>query len=415
MGPTLITVETGPQPADSAGVRATNTAAVLRYVRTNAPCSRADIAAATGLHKTSVSSIVADLIDRRLLREVGMTENRVGRPATMLVPDGEPYATIGLEVGTDELTALAVDLSGARLLSWRRAFTGAFTPPGHAVATIAALAARAAARVARAGRQVLALTVGVPGMVDGGGKVRLSSGLGWRDVDLRRDLTIALRRPSYPVVVDSDANLAVQAEHRYGTYAGVADLVFLTGGARIGAGVITDGRLLRGSRGFTGELGHLPVIPDGPACPCGRLGCLQTAAGIPALIRRALPDTEDDIATSDLGPEIDEIVRRARVKDATTLTALADAGRWLGHGASILANVVNPELVIVGGHYTALAEWLLPHAEAELRLRSLAPDAGGCRIVPASLAHEAVTLGSAARTLDHMDAGHAPLPRLATA
>jgi predicted NBD/HSP70 family sugar kinase len=414
MGPTLITVETGPQPADSAGVRATNTAVVLRYVRANAPCSRADIAAATGLHKASVSSIVADLIDRRLLREIGMTENRIGRPATMLVPDGEPYATIGLEVGTDELTALAVDLSGTRLLSWRRAFAGAATPPGHAVATIAALAARAATQVARAGRQVLALTVGVPGIVDAGGQVRLSPSLGWRDVDLRRDLAVALRRPAYPVTVDSDANLAVLAEHRYGTYAGVSDLVFITGGARIGAGVIADGRLLRGSRGFTGELGHLPAVVDGAACPCGQRGCLETAAGIPALIRSALPDTEDGAGDSDLGPEIDEIVRRARVKDATTLTALADVGRWLGYGASILANVVNPELVIVGGHYRALAEWLLPHAEAELRRRSLAPDASGCRIVPASLAHDAVALGSAARTLNHMEAGRAPLPRMPT-
>ena len=112
-------------------MRATNLAVVLRYIRTNAPCSRADIAASTGLNKATVSSLVAELIDRRLLRETGLTENRIGRPATMLVLDGAPYAAIGLEVNTDHLTVVAIDLAGERLLSWRRAFAGRRAPPAR--------------------------------------------------------------------------------------------------------------------------------------------------------------------------------------------------------------------------------------------------------------------------------------------
>src|SRR5918992_5464138 len=104
----------GPQPADFTDVRATNLAVVLQHVRANAPCSRADIAAATGLNKATVSSLVADLIERRLLRETGLTENRIGRPATMLVLDGQPYAGLGLQIGADELVLVAVDLGGNR-------------------------------------------------------------------------------------------------------------------------------------------------------------------------------------------------------------------------------------------------------------------------------------------------------------
>lgn len=103
----LITSTTGPQPADFADVRATNLAVVLRFVREHAPCSRADIAASTGLNKATVSSLVADLIDRRLVRETGLTENRVGRPATMLVLDGSPYAAIGVEINVDYVSAVA--------------------------------------------------------------------------------------------------------------------------------------------------------------------------------------------------------------------------------------------------------------------------------------------------------------------
>src|SRR3954453_5142145 len=138
----VMTTQTTPQPADFADVRATNLAVVLRHLRMNAPCSRADIAAATGLNKATVSSLGTDLIERRLVREVGMSENRIGRPATMLVLDGSPYAAIGLEVNADYLTAVVLDLAGERLVSWRRSFTGASSSPGQAIASLAALAKR---------------------------------------------------------------------------------------------------------------------------------------------------------------------------------------------------------------------------------------------------------------------------------
>src|SRR3954454_12200347 len=112
------------QSADLTDVRMTNLAVVLRFVRTHAPCSRADIAASTGLNKATVSSLVTDLLERRLLRETGPAGNRIGRPATMLTLHSEPYAAIGIEVGADRLAAIAVDLTGGRLLSWNRAFPG---------------------------------------------------------------------------------------------------------------------------------------------------------------------------------------------------------------------------------------------------------------------------------------------------
>jgi hypothetical protein len=263
----VITRHSGPQPADFADVRATNLAVVLRHLRLSAPCSRADIAAATGLNKATVSSLVTDLIDRRLVREVGMTENRIGRPATMLVLDGSPYAAIGLEVNADYLTAVALDLAGERLLSWRRSFTGTTSSPGQAIASLAALAKRATGKMAREQRRVLGLTVGVPGLVDADGVVSLAPNIGWKEVDLRKSLLSALNQPAYPLLVENDANLAVRAEQRFGGH-GTTNLVALTGGAGIGAGIVTDGRLLRGARGFAGEFGHLPLVAGGPPCEC---------------------------------------------------------------------------------------------------------------------------------------------------
>lgn len=415
----MITIRTGPQPADLTDVRTTNLAVALRYVRAHAPCSRADIAAATGLNKATVSSLVVDLIDRRLVRETGLTEHRIGRPATMLVVDGAPYAGVGIEIGADQLTVVAVDLAGTELLSWRRAFDGLATSaaptstPGRAVGAIAALARRAVARLSGQGRRVLGLTVGVPGLVDNDGIVRLAGPLGWRDVALGADLRAALRDPAYDVAVENDANLAALAEYRLGAYAGAADLVHLTGGAGIGAGVIADGRLLRGGRGLAGEIGHVPVAPAGrslPPCSCGRRGCLEAVAGIPALIRRVLPDTAADGPLTDFAPEVDRIAGAARHGDPAVLDALAEVGRHLGYAGSLLANLVNPEVVLLGGYYLRLAPWLLPAADAELAARTVAPEAGGCRLVASALGPGAAAIGGAARTLAMVDAGQLPSP-----
>jgi len=410
--PVVITIQSGPQPADFADVRATNFAVVLRHLRMNAPCSRADIAATTGLNKATVSSLVTDLIKRRLVREVGMTENRVGRPAMMLVLDGSPYAAIGLEVNADYLTAVALDLSGERLLSWRRAFASASNSPGQAIASLAALAKRAVAKMGREDRRVLGLTIGVPGLVDADGVVELAPNLGWREVDLRKSLLRALNEPGYPLLVENDANLAVLAEQRYGGQGSTANLVHLTGGAGVGAGIICDGRLLRGGRGFAGEFGHIPLDPDGPLCGCGRRGCLESLVGMSALISRSLPDVSeaDASAPSEFGPHVDEIHRRAKAGNAHVLDALERTGQYLGQGIAILANLINPEYVTLGGYFTALAPWLIPDAEKELLARSIAGRGGGTKIIASALDSSAAAAGGAARVLDAIDSGILPAP-----
>ncbi|GIF23820.1 putative NBD/HSP70 family sugar kinase [Actinoplanes tereljensis] len=402
----MFTKDGGPQRSDFADVRATNLAVVLRHLRSNAPCSRADIAGTTGLNKATVSSLVTDLIERRLVREVGMTENRIGRPAMMLVLDGSPYAAIGLEVNSDYLTAVALDLSGERLLSWRRSFTGASTAPGPAIASLAALAKRAIAKMAHEQRRVLGLTVGVPGLVDPDGVVELAPHLGWHRVDLRKSLLSALQEPAYPVLVENDANLAVLAEQRFGGQGGAANLVYLSGGAGIGAGIICDGRLLRGGRGFAGEFGHLPIDDTGPPCACGRRGCVESLAGLGAVIRRALPEAV--VSPTEFGPHVDEIHRLAKAGDPHVLAALATTGRYLGHGISMLTNLINPEFVALGGYFTVLAPWLIPEASQELVARSVAGAGGGTQIIVSALDASAAAAGGAAQALDAIDAGALP-------
>ncbi|GAB7037771.1 MULTISPECIES: ROK family transcriptional regulator [Catenuloplanes] len=385
-------MQTGPQPADFADVRATNLAVVLRHVRAHGPVSRAGIAAATGLNKATVSSLVADLIERRLLRETGLAENRIGRPATMLVLDGSAYAAIGIEVTGDHLTAVAVDLAGEQLLSWRRAFAGR-SESGRGVSAIAALAGRAASRAAAQGRQVLGLTVGVPGLVDEAGAVHRADALGWSGVDLRGDLIKALRKPEYEVAVDNDANLAALAEQRYGGHAGARNLIYVAGETGLGAGLIVDGRLLRGGRGFTGEIGRLQLHG----------GTLQELAGIESLIQRALPDADAEGPIADFAPEVERVAAAARAGDAQALAALRDVGRHLGHGLSMLVSLLDPEVIVLGGYFVPLTEWLLPAVRAEIGV-----EPGGVTLAGSAVGPGAAATGGAARVLDALDAGVLP-------
>ncbi|WP_233624955.1 ROK family transcriptional regulator [Actinoplanes sp. ATCC 53533] len=391
-------------------MRTTNLAVVLRFVRTHAPCSRADIAASTGLNKATVSSLVTDLLERRLLRETGLTENRIGRPASMLTLQSRPYAAIGIELAADHLVAIAVDLTGERLLTWRRAYPGLDGTAGRAEAAVAALAGRVVAKMAAQERRVLGLTVGAPGLVAPGGGVRFAPHLGRTELELGAALERGLRHPEYDVVIDSAANLAALAEHRIGAEADTPNMLTLIGDVEIGAGIVADGRTLRGARGFAGQAGHLQVDCAGPRCRCGRHGCLEAVAGLPALVRRALPDTVRDGPVTDFAPELERITALAGNGDAHVTAALAETGRLLGRGVSMLAELLDPQVVVLGGSFAALARWLLPAVEAELASRVAVPGDPGCRVTASTLHPDAAALGGAMLALDRLEDGKLPAP-----
>ena len=453
----MRTTRADPQPAAFTDVRATNLAVVLRHLRANGPTSRAAIAASTGLNKATVSSLTGTLIEQRLLRETGLSGNRIGRPGTALALDGSAYAAIGLQIAADRLTALAVDFAGERLLLWHRALEArpAGTGPGRAVSAVAALAQRAATRVRQQGRHVLGLTVAVPGLVDGGGTVRLSPPLGWSDVDLRGLLSGSLRQPGLDVAVANHAGLAALAELRHGGHPEL-DLTYVTGAAGVEAGIVTGGRLLHGSRGFTGQIGRFTLGPSGAPT-------LADLAGVEPLVRRVLPGfgpgspaglppadrspadlsradssladpspadpsladpsladpsladpsladpSLADLSLADLSPAVEEIAVRARAGDVGVLEALRATGSHLGQGLALLANLVDPEVIVLGDHYATLAEWLIPAAAAELARNTLAPSAGGARLIASTLGLHAAALGGAVSLLDRVDTGTLPV------
>lgn len=359
----------GGGPASQQGMRRANLALVLAALARLGASSRAQVAEATGLTRAAAGSLVNELIEAGLVRERGASlEGRVGRPSTVLSLNDRGPAGLGLEIGVEHLGACVVDLGASVRVRIRVPAPNRGRSPRAAVEQLADLAARALTEAAALDLSPVAVAVAVPGLVGAAGEggapdsVVHAPNLGWHDVRLAEELA-GLLPPALrelPIAVENEANLGALAELWRGTVG--RDFVHVSAEAGIGAALVVDGMLLRGRRGFAGELGHMPVYPDGLPCPCGSHGCLEQYAGEEAVLRTCGLDHA-------AGDRIALLVQAANAGNAVVLRALNAAGRALGIALAGAVNLVDPESVVLGGAYADLADWLTPGMQAELGAR----------------------------------------------
>jgi predicted NBD/HSP70 family sugar kinase len=367
-------------PDTQQGMRRRNLARVMHAVRAEGPLSRAAVASRIGLTRAAVSTLVDELIRTGLLEELGPERpGRVGRPGSALAVSGQGPAGIGAEIGVDHLAVCAVDLRGRVRAREVRHGTNRGRDPEPVVAELTALLRSVVAEAEAAGLWPAGLAVAVPGLVarDARTVVRAPN-LDWHDVDLG-----ALLPERYPLTVDNEANFGGLAELWLGEDT-PQDFLHVSAEIGIGAAVVVDGRLLRGTRGFAGELGHVPVRPEGPECACGGRGCLEQYAGEEAVLRAAgLEPGEDRVGL---------LAGRAAEGDTAVRRALRDAGEALGIALTGAVNLLDPRSVVLGGALAGLAPWLLPSLEAELARRTAGP---ACPVSVSRLGPEGPLLGAA--------------------
>ncbi|TVZ92709.1 ROK family transcriptional regulator [Streptomyces sp. BK340] len=367
-------------PDTQQGMRRRNLARVMHAVSAQGPLSRAAVASHIGLTRAAVSTLVDELIRWGLLEELGPERpGRVGRPGSALAVSGHGPAGIGAEIGVDHLAVCAVDLRGAVRARAVRHGANRGRAPGPVAEELTALVRRVVAETEREGLWPAGLAVAVPGLVarDGRTVVRAPN-LEWNDTDLG-----PLLPGDLPVTVDNEANFGALAELWLGAGA-PRDFLHVSAEIGIGAAVVVDGQLLRGTRGFAGELGHVPVRPDGPACPCGGRGCLEQYAGEEAVLRAAGLEPKQDL--------VGLLAGRAEEGDETVRRALRDAGTALGIALTGAVNLLDPETVVLGGSLAGLSPWLLPSLEAELTDRTAGP---ACPVSVSGLGPEGPLLGAA--------------------
>ncbi|MDH6591792.1 putative NBD/HSP70 family sugar kinase [Variovorax sp. TBS-050B] len=268
-----------------------NRSVLLRLLRAQPGLSRARLASASGLTKSTVSLLVRELIDEDWLSEAGATvADGLGRPSTPLRINVGVRALMGVEIAVETVRLACVSLQGEVLHAETHALDD--RAPAGVCAQVARMAAAAQRQLRRAGLQLSSIGVGVPGAVDDcTGVVRFAPNLGWRNVSLLPALEkafAAARLPRVTVQLQNDADAAALGEYEFcGGGDGGEPLIFVSCDVGVGAGVVLNDRLFTGAQGMAGEIGHTILQPDGPVCSCGRRGCAEAFFGSHALAREA--------------------------------------------------------------------------------------------------------------------------------
>lgn len=276
---------------------------------------------------------------------------------------------VGVDVGGTKIAALVTTVDG-RLLGQSVGPSG--VAADMAVAAIAAAIDAALVDARRTLDDVAVVGVGVPGRVDlDRGRVAMAVNLGWVDVDLRGPLEARLGRPC---VVENDVRAAAVGIHQRGIAGGTTHLAYLAVGTGVAAGLILDGHLYRGQRGLAGEIGHVVVDPDGPACACGQRGCLETFVSGPGIARRAAAEIADGVATSMASrePTTEDVFSAARSGDALALAVVRDVAQRLAWAIRLLVMAYDVGRVVVGGGVSHAGAAFSDPIRAELdRLRDV--------------------------------------------
>lgn len=401
-------------PVEHMHVRRHNLSLMLRLLAGAGPRSRADLAKVSGLTRATVSSLVAELIDRGLVRELGPgAEQRIGRPATLLDLDGAHVVTIGVEFSAAYTSVQANDLSGVAVYERRRPITETSNDV-ESMVSILVNEINCAVHAAENGkRRVVGISVAVPGIVNSAtGVVILAPFLGWRNVPLLALLAAELDT-RVPLAFDNEANLGALAEYRSGHLAGAPNLVYVLVSAGVGGGIVVGGNLVRGASGGAGEIGHMTIDEAGGLCGCGSRGCWETFVGLKPVLRAAVPDLADDLMNDhylSIEASVAAVVARARERDAVALAGLRQIGHWLGLGLANVVDLFNPDTVVLAGLVVDLAPWLMPSAMAALAANTLADSAQHCRVELSTLGFSAAGLGGALLAAERVFADPTSVP-----
>lgn len=394
-----------------AAMRERNLAVLLGVIATHQPVTRARLAALTGFTKTTVSNLIAVLAEAGLVHDGDMLhEGDRGRPGIGVAVNGAGAAALGLEVNVDYLAAAVLDLGRRVRYRLVAAADNRNREPGEIAAALARLARQAADSAGEQGLPVIGATIALPGLVDRAGMLRAPN-FPWRDVPAASFTDLGLSGLKLPTGAENEANLAALGELWFGAgRAALGDFVHVSGEIGIGAGVVINGRVFQGAHGYAGELGHLQVDPAGEPCACGARGCLERIAGRDAILRAA--GLGDSLAVgAAAGPlePLSALTALLDVGDKAATEAVRRAGDALGRALTAVVKMLDPDTIVLGGIFSALAPWTTPSVEEALHAGGLYGQVPA--VVVSSLGENAAVLGAAGQVIEHVYADPALLLR----
>ena len=351
---------------------------IIRALRRQGRISRSEISNITGWSKAKASQEIRSLVDKGYLVEIGEGVSQGGRKPRLLRINNQLGYIAGIDIGATSLDVALADVTGLILQRCSEPSDVKLSPEtvfGRCIELLLELVQAQGA----AADQILGIGIGVPGPVDFARGVLVAPPLmpEWENFPIRDFFKRTFH--SAFIVVDNDVNIMALGEQRAGDGAGIDHLIFVKIGTGIGAGIISNGRIHRGSDGCAGDIGHICVDKDGPLCACGNKGCLEAMAAGPAIASRALEAARNgtsptlrqmrDSNGGILRPE--DVNAACREGDQAALDIIRDSGQMIGDVLASLVNFFNPSHIFVGGGITNFGNHLLVAIRRAVLHRSL--------------------------------------------
>jgi len=394
--------------ADHNWMRNINRSLILSCLRTMPPQSRANLAARTGLTRSTVSSLVDELIQANLVHETGISPSQGGRPGTLLQLNPDGGCAIGVEITVDSIMVLLTDFVAQP--RWQQQIALDTTDPDVVISQAERLIDEALAFNARTDAiPPLGIGLGISGLVNPEeGVLKFSSNLGWRDIPLRTRLQ---QRFELPVKVGNEASIAALGENYFGAAAGCTDFIYLViSTTALGAGIFVNGKLYQGIHGYAGEAGHVTIDPAGPLCTCGKRGCWETvlraACTVELIAKRSergrISGAADQVPGDPGAISFQSVIDAANAGDSRAASAVSRVSDILATGIANLVNIFNPQLIILGGPLGLAMGPFLPGISTLVAAQVVVPPESVAEIKLSQITSNACAMGAVALVLDEL-------------
>lgn len=386
--------------ANARMIKQINTGTLLKTIRTRGPLSRADLVKITKLSPTTVSVLVEELLQDKLVKEVGTGESSGGRRPILLEFEPKSRLAVGIAVGVKRTVVGLVDLEGDVVTSL--SFQPDLTTKRTFLDGIITHTARLLKSVKDYHSAILGIGVATPGLLSSDRETLVySSSLGLTDVPLYKELS---KRFAFPIRIENDMNAAALGEKVMGAGKSIKDLIYISVETGIGAGIILNNQVHSGASGRAGELGHTTVEPNGVQCKCGNKGCLGVMAGEPAMLSRALHSLAMGTKTQIRGIidndltkiSLAVLVQAAKQGDAVAQTIIYDCMDYLAIGVANLINMFDPAVIILGGEaMDELGDLALNRVRESVSQRILpSHESSASKIIPSQLKSKVGLVGA---------------------
>lgn len=379
--------------ADQSMARKFNRAQILNRLRIQGAISRADLAKQTGLTRSTISRIIDELSNEKLVHEIASSQNLRGRPGILLSLNPKSGAAIGLEIGVHFISILLTDFLSTPI--WRKRITLDDDATREIYIEKAEELIYEAQKINDENHlPLMGIGVAVWGMVNFTQRlIHFAPNLQWRDVPLEAKWMDLFQVPVY---VENDANASALGEYYFGAGKKIEDFIYLSLDIGIGSGIISKGHLFRGALGYAGEIGHITIDPNGTLCSCGKKGCLETKAGRNVIVQRYKDHSKENDITFEM------ITQRGQAGDPIARRIFTQVGEDLGMGIGHVVNLLNPKGVILGWSLGQAFNLLLPGIEVGLQKSCLPDLRSNLVIIPSMNGSDDALLGSIALVLDEI-------------